>query len=408
MINEQSEPGGWRVGDGLAQFAQYFLFPKERSEKDKFRGVSPETKSGLKLLRALKSSFIGISVPPGQMGSQHVMTFKAIESFLKRLEHVVSRRVISDMVQSDENVHILDVEHMLPPKMKALGHCVVAWRSVQESRKLVEAAENDWDFLVKNTSLFETFSLAATDPIMEDTVLEGIKGASQDYVNSFLQAAKRHLDMFGGGLMDELKSFQTRYNKVAECAEGWEMAPVESLFEITNEENIMHDLTALEATCQSVVKVCSSMTGLLNHTSSNKEYMDFMDELKKQQATALSLLKECKISAGCLIMSDLFLGRGGKVPDKLEFEAALKRLEESYSFTKGDLPGKLQKMVSDVLSDLPKGRKRERKPRAGADNADEEKPTKAAKGSQAPSSKPKREKKEKEPEPKKVAKKAKK
>ena len=372
----------------LAQFVSCFLFPEGHFKFGaETPGIPAVVTQAAKYINYLGPALLD-TAPLSAEDTQSAAgkAFASVVTFLKALGLITGRKALSAMVESPEVKW--DVEQLLPLSMQQVGRSLALWGSVDAERKDLEAAEHDWAFFAKKISLFETFSVAVHDPIMNESIFEHFKGACEGYVGSFLASCEKTLSDLGKELVSELQKFQSKHAEIVSSAETWQMQAVGSFFDVENEENVKSDIESTQKSLQTLSGLCDAMKGLLGHKSSSEEFNAFNEKAKQFHTDALRVMKDAQKTAGTLVMSSVFLTASNSSEGaKKDVMGALKFCEETFAISKDDLPTKLRKLVTDaVASSKSKGRKR-------VPNAEED-PNNMGDGE--PSKKPRKKEKEKD------------
>lgn len=367
-VGDESDIAGSYVGHHLANFASFFILSSESKEDTSSAVVPAQQDLGPKTIPAeielfrrvverFGNAFIKGAVPQKQMGSEPALAFGAIGQMLKRLEHVTSMKILQHIMDHNHDDVNVDVEKLLPKDHSAVAHAMTTWQLVPKELKDLEDQELDLTFIASKIGFFESFSLAVASPLMDDPMFSEAKDICQKYVTSFLQITETALTDLGESVLSDLKKFDDKYQQVVTCAETWQMEPVQGLFEEEANLDAKSDIEQLQASYDNVIKLCESLKDLIGHSSTNEEMKRLIGKahtfIKQASATKRSVGK----TAFTLIVAACILTESADSV-KASVDEALQLCRHDFGVTQADLPGKLGKMVADMGSGKPVGKKR--------------------------------------------------
>ena len=250
--------------------------------REEFKDVPSELQLPVHLVKNCTSAF-SKAVPAEQAQTQPALTYVAFGTFLKRLHVLVGRSLLAGIVRSEGAKWDSD---LLPTGMRGLGYAVKEWLHITREMQELANLENDWPSIIYRQTRFEAMSLALEHPVMDDKMMEQCKKGCQDYVDLFLQVAEKHKALLVE-MKEEKVSFQEEYGRVVECAENWQMEPVQSFFDPANEDTMEAKIGDVADRIQHFVDNLNLLKKFMAHSSTNPKFIALVTELRDLQRQAV-------------------------------------------------------------------------------------------------------------------------
>ena len=335
------------VGTTLADFASFFQWDECRGEIKLDESIPYGVRVGQQCISVLGKNFKSISTPPpAQVDSEAGKAFTAIADFLKKLQTVVSSKLLHLTL---EQPHLKVDFDLMPKDRRPLLHVIQVWQTVPEECQTLLSREHDWEFLASKLGFFETLSMALQEPIVSDDAFSDLRGPCQQYVDTYLEQINTALDGVGPSLMKDVQSFQAKYEKIMDAAETWQLQPVEWMFDEGAESNTCFDLESVRDNMETLRIHCQFLTAFIGHTTSHEKLKGLLERALKFHKEGRALIKAASKVAGTLLVLGAILTGEGSV-DKGELKSALKACEEDFGTKRADLPKGLQKVAEDALA----------------------------------------------------------
>ena len=313
------------------------------------------------IVEHLGKSLIDVAVPRGQQDTRPGLAFQALGVMLKRLDHVASRKALQEMLGGDADQGA--IEKVLPKSMAPLGHAIKMWREVEDQQKALDDGEHDFSLLSAKLGYFESLYMASINPIMTDPMFSDMREPIKAYVTTFLETSRKALQGLGPSILGDIQVFTKKYQQVVECAETWQMDPVNHLFEDEALKTMSEEVKALHSSLDNLGKLLESMKIFLSQTSSCDQMMALANEGKKFSSDAATAKKTaCKAAATMMVASVYLTTDTSEIAERLQ--EILTIVSEDLKITKEELPSKFKQMVNDALNCKPK-RKRSKKAEEG-------------------------------------------
>ena len=280
----------------------------------------------------------------------------ALEGFLNRLDFVTQRVVLDCLLNTPGQCQKWNIDALLPLELQAFGHALREMPSVEEELRSLEMAEHDIAFLTQKLSFFETLSAAASHPMASGEAFESLRSMCEKYAQAFLEAWKKTLNELGADMLAEVQVFLDKYDPVAQCAETWQMQTVEAVLEWDNESDVSEAVNKLESSVHNLTKMVHSMKVISGHSSRNDTFKEVIDLAKKFHTDATNKAEAARKVA--TILSVAFMTVNFSIETKADALSAINDVYKAFQTSKEWLPAKMLKIVNDVFSEKPGGKRK--------------------------------------------------
>ena len=409
---EKSEVAGGVFGTSLAKVVEELGFGRNVTNHNS--GATDALPSEVKLAQAyvenLGKCFLNTSLSPDQQEAPAGMAFNAIANLLRRLQHVSDCKVL-DFMLCHPDVSLDTSKVFGSHRARAIGNAISTWREIDSEIKALRDQEHDWAFFASKLSLFESLSIAVKDPVMKDKMFEELHGPCRLFVDTFLEVTQKAFQQLGPSYLDDLTQFESKYGKMVECAETWQMEPVMHLLEQADDTLLCvgSELDTFTSSAENVEVLCESLKSFTSHGTTNDKLLALQEDVRKFHQNAQGMIKTGKKTAATSVMASLMVATAEYTPDAKHVQEGLKLCHERFGTTKDILPQKLQKLVNDLIADgKSKGSKKRQQNEKNGDEDKEDKPASKRSRPSKEAQGDKGDKDEKIEKPKKPAKKAKK
>ena len=160
----------------------------------------------------------------------------------------------------------------------------------EEDIQALAGSQGDWKGLKEGLPVFEAAAAARECPLMSDPLLLPVKAQCEKFEASFLESMAKSNDMAKDALLAPVTKFISKYGKVREAAEVWQMAEVSWVFESKSEAEVHADVDALQRSHELLKEACQHMTSIGEHQQQSCNMK--MEVLAKEVGAQVALLQE--------------------------------------------------------------------------------------------------------------------
>lgn len=123
-------------------------------------------------------------------------------------------------------------------------------------------------------------------------------------VDTFLEVTQKALEQLRPSYFD-LTKFESKYGKMVECTETWQMEPVMHLLDNADDTTLCvgSELDTFTASAENVDGLCEALKSFTGHATTNDRLLSLQEEVRKFHHTAQGLIKTGKKTAATAVMA---------------------------------------------------------------------------------------------------------